>query len=327
MAKQNKSKYRWIWLVVIALVVCVASTTIAFMGRMNSFMPDDSGAMPLIPEGYTEDSVPDTSVSGDNSNSSDASSEGEDQENNPEDNIDSASVDETNETEQLKPYKVGFEVFDDNGVWHNETEIEIFSISYEDGAENITVNSSNGDAVIAPGTENSYTFKLKNTGQVCMDYTVSVEAFFTPEDVSIPVTTRLSRYDGHWVVGDQDVYEEVPELDGAQDSAKLGAGKYTYYTLDWVWPFESGDDEYDTLLGNTAVGQDLTFTIVIRSYATVSSDEDGRDGIGTPDTGDNSQVALMIAIAAFAFVMIIILLILKLKDRKCEDDTSEGDKS
>ena len=133
------------------------------------------------------------------------------------------------------------------------------------GEKVITVNSGNGDKVIAPGTENSYTFKLKNTGNVALDYTVEVDAYFTPADIEIPITGRLNRYDGTWVIGGKDEYAKVPVLDTAEDNATLGAGKYTYYTLDWLWPFESGNDELDTMLGNLAVDQELTFTIVIKT--------------------------------------------------------------
>jgi hypothetical protein len=38
------------------------------------------------------------------------------------------------------------------------------------------------------------------------------------------------------------------------------------YILQWRWPFDI-DDEYDTMLGNLAVEEDISLTIVIRTTA------------------------------------------------------------
>ena len=104
----------------------------------------------------------------------------------------------------------GFEVSDDNTVWTTNTQVEIFKLSYENGEANITVQSSDGEKVFAPGTENSYTFKLKNTGNVALDYTVDIDAYFTPGETVIPITARVNRYDGKWLVGSGDSYVDIP---------------------------------------------------------------------------------------------------------------------
>ena len=170
--------------------------------------------------------------------------------------------------------------------------------------------------MIAPGTENSYTFKLKNTGNVALDYTVEIDAYFTPADIEIPITGRLNRYDGTWVIGGKDEYAKVPVLDTAEDNATLGAGKYTYYTLDWLWPFESGNDELDTMLGNLAVDQELTFTIVIKTTATESSNPYDDSGITPPQTGDNTNLTLWIVLAVSSFAMMIFLLFYQNKEKR-----------
>ena len=205
----------------------------------------------------------------------------------------------------------GFEAGDDTAVWTTDTQVEIFRVSYVNGEQVITVNNDSGDKLIAPGTENSYTFKLKNTGNVALDYTVELEAYFTPADISIPITGRLNRYDGTWIVGGKDEYERVSVLDAAEDKATLGAGKYTYYTLDWLWPFESGNDEWDTILGNLAVDQDLLFTVVIKTTATESSNPNGGGGITPPQTGDNTNLTLWIVLAVISFVIMMLLLFVK----------------
>lgn len=330
MAKPNNSKTKWIWLSVLILLVCVAATTIAFVSRLDSFLLDDEGAISLITEDTsgTDNSTDETE---DTQGTDTAATQAPTTEQEPTSNTDTSGTQETDPAtstippDTQPPRNPGFEASDDNTVWSTNTQVEIFRISYVNGEQVITVNSDNGDKVIAPGTENSYTFKLKNTGNVALDYTVEVDAYFTPADIEIPITGRLNRYDGKWVVGGKDEYANVPVLDAAEDNGTLGAGKYTYYNLDWMWPFESGNDELDTMLGNLATEQDLIFTIVIKTTATESDNPYDDSGITPPQTGDNTNLTLWITLAVSSFAMMIFLLFFQNKEKRRYD--AEADKN
>lgn len=321
MAKPNSRRTTWIWLSVLILFMCVAATTIAFMSRLDSFLLDDEGAISLITEetSGTDDSSDETDDAQSQDSTATQDSETE------QDSTNSTDTPGTNETDPSSsstlevtqpPKNPGFEASDDKTVWGTNTQVEIFTISYINGEQIVTVKSGNVDKVIAPGTENSYTFKLKNTGNVALDYTVEIDTYFTPAEIEIPITGRLNRYDGKWVVGGKDEYTKFPVLDTAKDSATLGAGKYTYYTLDWLWLFESGDDEWDTLLGNFAAEQNLTFTIVIKTTATESSNPYGDSGITPPQTGYNSNLTLWIVLAVSSFMMMLFLLFYQNKEKR-----------
>jgi hypothetical protein len=321
MAQPNSRRTTWIWLSVLILFVCVAATTIAFMSRLDSFLLDDEGAISLITEDTSE--TDDSSDETDGTQSQDsAATQDSETEQDFTSSTDTPGTDEpepsTSTTPEVTqpPKNPGFEASDDNNVWSTNTQVEIFKVSYVNGEQIITVKSDNGDKVIAPGTENSYTFKLKNTGNVALDYTVEIDAYFTPADIEIPITGRLNRYDGTWVIGGKDEHAKVPVLDTAEDNATLGAGKYTYYTLDWLWPFESGNDELDTMLGNLAVDQELTFTIVIKTTATESSNPYDDSGITPPQTGDNTNLTLWIVLAVSSFAMMIFLLFYQNKEKR-----------
>lgn len=299
MAKMNSGKNQWIWLSVFVLFVCVAATTIAVFSRLDGFLFDDEGAIPLIPE----------TASGMNDGADETREEqGSDATESliPTTKQESANSGDTAPEATLPPKNPGFQASDNETVWSTDTRVEIFRVSYADGEQVITVKSGNGEKIIAPGTENSYVFKLKNTGDVAMDYKLEVDASFAPTGMEIPITARLNRYDGAWVVGGKDTYEKASVLDAAEDRATLGVGKYSYYTLDWLWPFE-GDDQLDTLLGDLAEEQDLVFTVTIRTYATESDDPNADGGI-TPQTGDQSRIALWIVLAISSLVMMILLL-------------------
>lgn len=325
MQKPNSNKYRWIWSTVLVLFVCVAASTFTLVSRLGGFLIDDSGAIPLISENTSvtpsEDSSDETQST--SSTEQPASTELPTEEATQTSDTQSETISSTTVTTTPQvtqpPKNPGFEASDEQTVWSTNTQVEIFRISYVNGEQVITVNSDSGDKLIAPGTENSYTFKLKNTGNVALDYTVTVDSYFTPGDIVIPINGRLNRYDGKWIVGDKENYVNVPVLDTAEDKATLGAGKYTYYTLDWLWPFESGNDELDTMLGNHAVEQDLMFTVAITTTATESADPYDEGGITPPQTGDGSNLALWITLAIGSFAIMMCLIFYQGKEKRRSD--------
>lgn len=333
---------RLIWLSALILFIASAATTVALASRLNPFMPDDSGAIVInqnpvsLPADDTSGSVTtshivtDTGVKEDTAASepsgtatADTGVKNPDKDTAvntapdtvPADSSEWGMADTVPSTHGGKP---GIEASDDLVVWETMTEVEIFKVSYENGEGTVTVLSDNGDKVLAPGTENSYTFKLKNTGNTALDYTLQVEAFFTPVYQPIPVTGRISRYDGKWVVGDKDNYAAVGYLDGASDTATLGAGKYNYYTLDWCWPFEGGsdvDDIIDTSLGDLALTEDITFTIVLKIVAEISEDPENNSGILPPQTGENVDLFLVGGVALVSFIVMLAALLVR-RDKK-----------
>lgn len=312
--KHNKKRGALIWLTAAILFVCLCASTVAVAGQMLSYTPDDSGAIPLIPTGFAQGdsnqatsnisetpsdstSVPDNTPSEHSEPKQPEPSEAEVSENSTASEASMAVIPQ-------KPSDPGFEATDGKTAWKTNTEVEIFRVSYENGEHVVTVKSGNGQKIIAPGTENSYTFKLKNTGDVPLDCNVKVEAYFSPAGISVPITGRVSRYDGKWVVGSADSYADVASLNNSEDSMTLAAGRYIYYTLDWKWPYDGSNDELDTLIGDMSADEPLTFTIVITTTATQSDNEGG--GIMPPSTGD-SGYTLWILLLILSLAALILL--------------------
>ncbi len=294
MKKLNK-KQKTILIVVLFLFLSVAATTIIFMDRIREFLPNDEGAIALQEEDNSSEDSDQETTTGAAENEEESENESEEQ-----------------EGPAIIP---GFEVSDEEQIWRRETEIEIFSISYENGESAVTVQSDRGDKVIAPGTEQSYTFKVKNTGNVAMDYTIAVDAYVTPGELSIPIESRINRHDGYWMAGGADEWVDIATLDQTVGNYTLGAGRYASYTLDWRWIFESGDDEWDTYLGNLAVDEDITFTLVIRTIAEVSTDPGNTNGM-LPQTGDSGNMILYAALMSGALLVMLLVLFLRGKEEE-----------
>lgn len=182
--------------------------------------------------------------------------------------------------------RASFKAYDKDTVWSTETDVEIFKLTYDETGE-VTVKNNSGreDNLLAPGTANDYTFTLENTGEVPLDYTMSMEAWFGTEH-TIPVTARVYDYDGRYLLGSEDEREDVLKLNTVAESGVLGAGRCAVYTLDWEWVFERGEDVADTALGNLAVDEDITLTIKIITTAMADDDPDNNEDEGLPPEGE-----------------------------------------
>lgn len=199
----------------------------------------------------------------------------------------------------------GFRVYDDNTVWSSQTDVEIFRVSYKNGSGQVTVNSANGDKLLAPGTSNQYHFTLENTGNVDLKYTMTMEAYFSHNDTPIPVHARVVDYKGDYLLGSPEKSVDVLELNNVEKKGTLAAGYVAPYTLEWEWPFEV-DDQYDTMLGNLAVDEDITLTIVIRTTASYTPDPAG----GIPKTGDTSNIQLAFTVMVTSGAALLVILFL-----------------
>ena len=212
----------------------------------------------------------------------------------------------------------------DETVAHPEfrmvAEAEIFKFTYDETGK-LTVISNNGgaDKLIAPGTSNTYQFTLENPGNVPLDYNLTMEAYVTGTDLYLPVNVRVWDYKNKYLVGSPNEMVDVMELNTVDESAGLSAGRYAAYTLEWEWPFEWGDDEHDTLLGNLAVDDDIVLTIVIRTVAEYDDDPDGPSMGIPPKTGDESKVTYLALICAASVAGICFIMLTGRRERALDE--------
>lgn len=192
-----------------------------------------------------------------------------------------------------------------NPQFSMEAEEEIFKLSYDETGK-ITVIGAEGneDNLIAPGTSNLYQFTLANTGDVALDYTMTMEAYVTGTDLRLPVNARVWDYTNKYLLGSLENMADVMQLNSVKDSAELGAGRYAVYNLEWEWPFEWGNDEYDTMLGNLAVDDDLVLHIVIRTVAEYDENPDNPNAglFEPPNTGDDFPIILLSLLCGGSFI-------------------------
>lgn len=220
--------------------------------------------------------------------------------------------------------KSAFTVRDGKQLWSTKTKVDIFRAEYKNAKGETTVRTEDGSKVIAPGTEGSYTFQLRNSSAYKAEYKVWIEAKLSDQAMNQPIQSRMSGK-GKWLLGGNKSWKQALDLNGVAQSGTLAAGKTADYTLYWQWPYEQGIDETDTNLGGQAVDRDLTYTITIHTLAT--SDEGDKGGSGKHggngllhaiQTGDTSHILLwsMILFGSLGFLVGLLLGRKRRKDRE-----------
>lgn len=215
---------------------------------------------------------------------------------------------------------IKFDFSKGNASWEGYTGIELFKTSYENGEGKITVNSANGDKVIAPGTTNTYTLALENTCPENVKFDMEVEAYLDANisaSSNIPLEAKFyGGKDNTYFVGSETTWEDMDKLHGVTDSGTLKPGYIMPYTLQWQWPFE-GDDAYDTILGNLSVDAEITLTIIIKTIASYTPSAAANSGI--PKTGDTSHVMFYAGVMVTSAAALLLLFLLPKRKREEEN--------
>ena len=121
--------------------------------------------------------------------------------------------------------KDGIEVFDDKTQYSEQTPLNIFtSTTY------LVANNK-----IAPTSENSYQFVIRNHNESNIKYSL---VFLADNKPGIDMRYRL-KLNNNYVAGSDSEWLTVDEL--KQANIELSANTYDVYTLDWKW-FESSND-------------------------------------------------------------------------------------
>ena len=158
--------------------------------------------------------------------------------------------------------------------WEANQDITIFDTHYANGDGRITVQSRDGEALIAPGTNMEYQFTMCNNSNVAVIYEVDLDMLLTlagkPQgrdmEEAFPVEVRLTTGSGEYIIGGEDDFVPLADAIVARKRLVLGAESYDTFTLELAWAFE-GDDQNDTYLGDLSAEQNLTLKMVVDTFA------------------------------------------------------------
>ncbi len=206
-----------------------------------------------------------------------------------------------------------FEVGDDTKQeWNTYEAIELFKTEYSNEKGEVTVKSANGNAVIAPGTENSYKFYIRNTGKVPLDYEINLTATLKLNGLwesleHFPICVRVSDQDGNYLLGSQHKWIPVEE---AQDTKLVSKGllskqSYYAYLIEWKWDYESGNDAFDTAIGSLSAKNYVSVAFDVETKAMQSTGAAG----GEQGTADVTTLLITLALILLLLTLLLILLL------------------
>lgn len=184
----------------------------------------------------------------------------------------------------IEPKIGNVEFSDDEQIWGMDTQISIFETSYSDENGNVVVKSNGGNNVIAPGLEGSYEFQIKNLGNIAVDAETEVNIgveIHSLDYTNLPIEFRFIDYQGNNLLGDG--WVSADKIGDCVSNFTVGNNSYIYYILDWRWAFESGKDEFDTLLGNFTIDSMIKLTVNIAAKAIQSENIDAKGGLPLSD--------------------------------------------
>ncbi len=173
----------------------------------------------------------------------------------------------------------GIIVQDKKVQWETKTDVDLFAKSYINDKNEITVRSGKNDKLIAPGTTGDYAFSLKNTGNVSLEYEMSLDGLFLLKARKLPIQIRLGGDNGRWIVGNDNEWVFSNKWQGVVEEGTLKANQVSNYKLQWRWPYEAGNDQVlvsndgnDTALGIDATKDDVDFQLTITVRTEVAPD-------------------------------------------------------
>lgn len=173
-------------------------------------------------------------------------------------------------------------------IWDNATgindegaaELHLFDAVYDN------VASSNGDNVIAPGTEGHHFIRLKNDENYDISYMAVM--YEIKENENLPVKTTFSvenaeDAENYVLPDDVEAHQVMKAVTGTVKGKEIQD-----FDIHWLWEYYVSDaqDMADTALGNKAAF-DVADDITVGIYIVVEGDNGG--GGGTPPGTDNPK--------------------------------------
>ena len=195
--------------------------------------------------------------------------------------------------------------------------LDVFAIEYENESGEITVKGAEGQKVIAPGTDIEYTLRIRNKDNVALDYSFTPVLEHTSEH-KLPIVVRLLSPNDDYLIGNETTWVKIDELGDKEFSGTILKDESLEYVFQWKWPYESGDDAYDSFLGSNAesgdVGLDVSFTV----HAEANTSAAANGGIFASPAGRFIVILIIAILLAIAITLLLIYIIKKYREKPVE---------
>ena len=170
--------------------------------------------------------------------------------------------------------------------------------------QTLGVEGADGQQVVAPGTAVEYTLRFRNKDTTAIDYQLNAETRFLSEH-EIPIEVRLLSPEEDYILGSATEWVAIADLNGVSLTDTILAGDSAEYIFQWKWDFESGDDAYDTFLGNLASEETVAVEVGMSVYAAANTDIGLNGGFMKSGLGEIIFTAIVLASLAGSVALLI----------------------
>lgn len=188
--------------------------------------------------------------------------------------------------------------------------IDVFSIHYENEQGDITVKGSNGEKVVAPGTDVSYTIRVRNADRFAIDYFLEPRLEFSSE-YKLPLLVRIIDPDDNYILGSATEWATLEELNQVSHKGTLEKSESAEYVFQWMWPYEGEDDLFDTALGGSDVDIGLSVSFELGAVANTEINANG----GLVPSGMAKNIGLLLAAIILSVVCVLLILSVIKRDK------------
>ena len=187
-------------------------------------------------------------------------------------------------------------------------EFEIFSAEYRNGKGQVTIQSSDGQPVIAPSAYKAYTLRIKNDDDVAIDYTFKPEVEYTGGE-RLPLDVKFIAPDGEYLVGGDDewgTFDDFADLAEQNYTQTLPKDEAHFYTFIWYWNGDV-DDARDTALAMSPEELGISVKMALHNEMNTAQDANGAVlGFGVNDMLWFLIFFILLLIAILLFVLSLI---------------------
>lgn len=186
--------------------------------------------------------------------------------------------------------------------------LDVFAMEYRNDQGEITIQGNDGEKVVAPGTDVEYTLRLRNTDTIALDYTFLPELEYLSQ-YHLPIVIRLLNHEDEYVIGNETTWVPLSDIQQVECQGTLMKNETAEYVFQWKWPFESGNDSYDSFLGSltndTKVGVNLSFNI----HAEANTDIAANGGIFQSPIGTILVISILFILLGTVIVLLLLYIL------------------
>ena len=186
--------------------------------------------------------------------------------------------------------------------------LDVFAVEYENASGEVTIKGADGEKVIAPGSRVEYTLRLRNTDKVALDYAFTPELKHTSK-YDLPIMIRLLDPNDEYVIGSETEWVMLQDVKSVECTGTLMRNETAEYIFQWQWPYEWGEDEYDTYLATIRSEDDLgvSFSFGIHSEANTEIKVNG--GFFASHAGRVTVILIIAILLAIAIALLLVYII------------------